>query len=261
MPYSSNGLTRDLPSPVPYAVAVTGTPPRSTTTSSTISITGNLNGSALSLSLNGEPTTFGTMSSGTFTLDVPQPDGTLAPIQFHSAPATDFNSSVAALQQQVASSNQQEAAAEAKQKQQQAAADALAKAQRRVDGDSTAIAKDLSAVTQGESVLSVAVTSAQGALQDVSDALAKVHTEEQQVITEAQKYPGGNNGQVCYDATQQVGYDASQSVRKIGRPAIRKAAPKKRPRMVCLNWRAHVISTRDPCGAAMAVMVQLLPGA
>ncbi len=48
---------------------------------------------------------------------------------------------------------------------------------------------------------------------------------------------------------------------KIGAPASRKAVPKRRPRMVYLNRGAHVISTRDPCGAARAVMVQLLWGA
>src|SRR5262249_47196607 len=46
----------------------------------------------------------------------------------------------------------------------------------------------------------------------------------------------------------------------IGRPTSRKAVPKRRPRLVCLKPRAHVISTRDPRGAAAAVMVQLLPG-
>ena len=48
-------------------------------------------------------------------------------------------------------------------------------------------------------------------------------------------------------------------LRKIGRPTVRKAAPKRRPRMECLKLRAHAISTSDPRGVAMAEMVQLLP--
>ena len=43
-------------------------------------------------------------------------------------------------------------------------------------------------------------------LKKAKDDLAKTLTDKQSVVAEAAKYPGGNNGQVCYDASG-VDYD------------------------------------------------------
>lgn len=62
-----------------------GSPPYLTTTSQTLPLSGVLNGSKLSLSFQGHALTFGTVSGGSFTLNIPQSDGSLAPVDFLSA--------------------------------------------------------------------------------------------------------------------------------------------------------------------------------
>jgi hypothetical protein len=193
-------------------VSASGTTPNETTTKNTLSLMGTLQGSTLTISFEHQPQSFGQLSDGAFTINVPQPDGTLAPVTFRAASASAFNAAVQALTQQVAAADQQAAAIQAQQQQQAAAAAALQKAESQVDSDASAVANDLGAVSKDESGLAGTVGSTQGALQKEAAELATVHTEDQQVIAEAQQYPDGNNGQVCYDADQKVAYDAEQGV-------------------------------------------------
>jgi hypothetical protein len=111
--------------------------PNETTSSRTLTLAGTLSGSAISISFNGAPDTFGQLSNGRFTLDVPQPDGTLAPVTFHSASAADFNGAVGNLSQQVQTANQQEA--QQRQRAAAAVAVALQKAERQIDQDAATV--------------------------------------------------------------------------------------------------------------------------
>jgi hypothetical protein len=90
------------------AVTTTNQPPREQTSSNTVSVTGTLQGSTLSITFDGQPAEFGTMSGNGFTLNVPQSDGSLASVSFRAANATDFNSAVAAFDQNVHAANQTE---------------------------------------------------------------------------------------------------------------------------------------------------------
>ena len=77
----------------------------------TITVTGQLQGSTIALSFNGGTEVFGTLSDGSFAVNFPQPDGSLGPITFHSATASDFNQALSALQGNTGSVNSQAAAA------------------------------------------------------------------------------------------------------------------------------------------------------
>lgn len=100
-------------------VTTKGQPPNMSTSSNTLSLTGTLSDLSISISFSGDPTTSGTMAGGSFVLNFPQTNGTLAPVTFASASARQFNVAVNSLSQQVAQANQSEANAQALQQEQQ----------------------------------------------------------------------------------------------------------------------------------------------
>lgn len=106
-------------------VTTQGSAPDITTNSGTLTVSGHRDGSQISLSFNSGPQTFGTISGGSFSLDFPQPDGTLAPVTFDPASAQRYNSAVSSLSNDVAQTNQTAANAQA---QEQASAQAAAAA-------------------------------------------------------------------------------------------------------------------------------------
>lgn len=88
-------------------VGTSGTPPNETSSNNTVSVSGTLNGNSITLSFDGGPSTFGTVSNGSFSINVPQRNGTLAPVTFHSASAQDFNNAVTAITDGMQSANAQ----------------------------------------------------------------------------------------------------------------------------------------------------------
>ena len=102
------------------ADSITGSPPNESLSTNTITVTGQQNGSTISLSFNGHTEEFGTITSGSFTLNFPQSDGSLAPVTFQQSSTSAFNSAVAALNAAISQANQ--TAAEKAQIQKQQAA-------------------------------------------------------------------------------------------------------------------------------------------
>jgi hypothetical protein len=174
-------------------VTTNGQPPQEQTTNGTLSIKGTLQAGNLAVSFDDQPQTFGRLAGGSFTLDVPQPDGTLAPVAFHAASAADFNSAVSALSQQVAAANQQEAATQA-----------LQHAQQQVDTDAARVTSDISGLGSDAISLGKAVASVNKALGQVTQDLSTTHAAEQKVLGEAST---GDLG-TCGDAGGLVGGDA-----------------------------------------------------
>jgi hypothetical protein len=74
-----------------------GEPPSETLSTNTYSVSGRIDGSQIGLSTNGQPDRFGTLSGSSFTIDMPQPDGSFSPMMFHSATAVQFDRDVAGL--------------------------------------------------------------------------------------------------------------------------------------------------------------------
>jgi len=91
------------------AVTTAGQVPYLSTTSDTVRVVGTLHGSVVTLSFDSDPPTFGALSDGCLVLDCTQPDGTLSPLTFDSASASQYNSAVADLNQRVAQANQKAA--------------------------------------------------------------------------------------------------------------------------------------------------------
>jgi hypothetical protein len=71
----------------------------------TTTVTGQINKSNVSVNFQGFIEVFGTMSGGGFILDFPQPDGSLAPVTFRHASASDYNEALAKIRDQVSSAN------------------------------------------------------------------------------------------------------------------------------------------------------------
>ncbi len=179
------------------SVDASGQAPNLTTTNRTLVVTGTLNGSSLSLSFDGAALTFGTLSGGSFTMNFPQPGGTLAPLTFQSASATEFNDDVAKLGRQITQANQTVARATQ-----------ITKEQHAIDSDISTVNADIASVSD-QSSLTKSVASTQSSRQQVATDLATTQAKLQQVANEA---ASGDQTQTCYDASQSVAYQASQSV-------------------------------------------------
>jgi len=81
--------------------------------------------------------------------------------------------------------------------------------QQAIDQAAATVTDDIANLKGTETTMtSDAKTTAASDLQSQGKDLATTHAQEQTVIGEAKQYPGGNNGQVCYDANT-VGYDAN----------------------------------------------------
>jgi len=97
-------------------VALTGTAPTLHLSSSSLRVSGELTGSRITLSFDGGVQEFGTLSSGSFTVNFPQSDGTLAPVTFTTATTAAYNQAVEKLRAEVAADNTAARNAEARAK-------------------------------------------------------------------------------------------------------------------------------------------------
>lgn len=179
-------------------VGTQGTAPKLTLTSTTERVTGTVDGSTLHISFDGAPDTFGTVAGSRVTLNFPQSDGTLASTTFRKASTSAFDDAVSKLRAAVARSNQQAQAAQAR-----------ADAETKLESDAQGVADALDQLTSARSTLASDLGKLPGTLQQQASDLTKTATDKQNVVNEAQQFPDGNAGQVCYDASQ-VAYDASQ---------------------------------------------------
>lgn len=173
---------------------LSGTPPNQSVSTKTITVTGQDQGSTVALSFYGGTEVFGTLSGGSFTVNFPQQDGSLAPVTFTSATATQFNQTLAALQGTTGTVNSQAAAAN------QLAAEKAA-----IDRASAAVSNDISGLSQDVSGLTGSLGPFTKDLGQAQTDLAATAKLEQQVIGEAQG--GTDPNQVCSDSDT-VGSDA-----------------------------------------------------
>jgi hypothetical protein len=177
-----------------------GQSPLPTTQSNTYSLNGTIKGN--SVALNFEQVSgpdFGQLNGGRLTINFPQDQGGLVPVTFVSASVNDFDAAVADLQRQAIRAIVQERAAAWKIKQKQA-----------IDADVRSVDGDLASLSTHSDQKDVASVTL--AVKRTGDDLARIQTESQKVITEAQQPPDGNFGQVCADAAS-----VSADVDSIGR--------------------------------------------
>jgi len=166
---------------------LSGSPPNQSVSTNTISVSGQLDGSTITLSFNGETKVFGTLSGGTFEVNFPQNDGSLAPVTFTTATATQFNQALADLQGNTGSANQSAAEAETVTSEQQS-----------IDKAAAAVEADISGLKNDSGTLS---SDLGGFTKDLAQAQADLATTaqaEQMVITESQN--GTDPNQVCSDS-------------------------------------------------------------
>lgn len=185
-----------------------GQPPSEQRSTDTISVLGSIHGSSISVSFDGHPQTFGTITNGSFTLDLPQTDGSLGAVTFNRATASDFNLALSRLSTSVQGANQAAAAAAAQQQAAQAAAAAQQKAEKRLLNDAQTLGSDVQSLSDVSS-LQQGVSQVQAALNKEASYLAATKAAEQKVLAEA---GSASQSTTCYDASQGVAYDASQEV-------------------------------------------------
>jgi hypothetical protein len=98
------------------AVAV-DQPPQQQVSVSSISVTGSLQGSGVSLSFEGSPARFGHIANGRLNIEIPQSDGSLANFTFNEATVAQYDSALATLRGAIATGNAQVATKEAEEHQ------------------------------------------------------------------------------------------------------------------------------------------------
>ena len=174
-----------------------GDPPDGAVSTNTVEFTGQIHGSSISISFQGSPMEFGTISDNGFTINVPNAQGELVPVAFTAGSAASFNSAVTKLHTAVDRANQLAADQQALQKaEQQIAADAS-----EVQGDigcdqcSSGLSADEGSLTSDVGNITIGIAHAAKDLTTTQNAESKVASE-----------PGSENA--CYDAST-VSYDAS----------------------------------------------------
>jgi len=170
---------------------LTGTAPTLKITSSSVAVSGTLKGNQITLQFGAGTEEFGTISTGHFTVNFPQTDGTLAPVTFVASSASEYNSDIDALHARVTSTNVSAQQAEAR----AAAEKAVKQAAGSVLGDINDLATD-------EATLSGQVTGVKGALATETKDLSTVRSS----ATTVSSCLTANS--VGYDANS-VGYDAN----------------------------------------------------
>jgi hypothetical protein len=173
------------------AAYVDGTPPNTRTKSATFRIAGVRNGSQLTLSFDGGPDNFGTINGGSFTMNFPQQDGTLAPVTFRPASVNDFNRAVADLTDSVNESNAAETAANNQAKAEQAAGRAATK-----------VIADIKALNADEASLSSAAGAIPAELESQAKDIATTQSLAKRTENDARAHPDGNSGEVCAEASE-----------------------------------------------------------
>jgi hypothetical protein len=152
-----------------------GIPANLAVATNTISVQGALHGSSsISVEFNSGPQTFGTFSGNTLVLSFPQTDGTVAPVTFHEASASQYNQAVGNLHASVDASNQTYLNEQQIRKEQQA-----------IENDAAALNTDFNSFKY---FLPSDVTSVHAAVQQEESDLATTNTMSKNV------------GQVCENA-------------------------------------------------------------
>src|ERR1700728_3490011 len=121
-------------------LTTTGEAPNLTNGSQTVSVTGSLEGSTITLSFNDGAPTFGTLSNGSFTVNFPQSDGSLSPVTFASATASQYNTALAKLNNEITKENRTAENAEE-----------LAQEQQKINEDASSVSSDIAALSQDDS--------------------------------------------------------------------------------------------------------------
>lgn len=166
---------------------LSGSPPSQSVSTNTISVSGQVDGSAITLSFNAGTKVFGTLSAGSFTVNFPQNDGSLAPVAFTEATATQFNQALADLQGNTGSANQSAAKSQA-----------VTSEEQTIDKAAATVEADLSGLNSDSGTLS---SDLGGFANDLAQAKADLTTtaqEEQTVIAESRN--GTDPNQVCTDS-------------------------------------------------------------
>jgi hypothetical protein len=166
---------------------LSGSAPSATVSSSTVNVTGDLSGSDITLSFNGGNDVFGTLSSGSFTVNFAQNDGSLAPVTFTSASTSQFNQALTTLENTTASSNQSAAAANTVSSEKQA-----------IGNWTSTVEQDISGIETDEGTLTSDFGGFAGDLTQTRSDLATVAGDERAVDTESQN--GTDPDQVCSDS-------------------------------------------------------------
>jgi hypothetical protein len=76
--------TRGISGTAQY-VTLSGSPPTLKLTTTSVPVTGTLQGNRITIAFQGRPEQFGTIATGRFTINFPQSNGSLAPITFVAA--------------------------------------------------------------------------------------------------------------------------------------------------------------------------------
>ncbi|WP_035803895.1 hypothetical protein [Kitasatospora mediocidica] len=158
-----------------------GTPPDETVKPATGPISGQVNGSAVTLDIAGH-TDQGVLTGGTLTLNVIQQDGSIRAVTYHRASATDYDTALSQLQQTAGSADTQE-------KQQQSQAALRTTAQQALS--------TLQADNNG-------FTNAKAVRADSDKANSDLQQERQDIVN--------GNGDNCYNVQVTVAYDARTNV-------------------------------------------------
>jgi len=141
--------------------SITGTAPTQHLSTSTISVTGQINGTLITLSFNGNNEEFGTISGNSFTVNFPQSNGTLAPVTFKTATASQYNGVVAVLRSEISSANSNARAQEQK-----------AATETTIDQDAKSVISDIDSLETTETSLDKAVVSVNTSLSQEGTQLA-----------------------------------------------------------------------------------------
>ena len=202
-------------------VRTTGQPPTETMSSTTGPISGTVTGSQISLSFNGGPDHFGTLTSGGFTINFRLANGLLTPVHFKEASTSQYNLAVARLRAEVTSANtaatvaQQKAAAEA------AAAQRLAAEQAAIQTAATTVNTDIASLASAASTVVAQAKQMSGDMQNVTNALATTKAALQHDLA---LVSAGTKTTECYVASQTVAYEARQTVSYAARQTFGYAA-------------------------------------
>lgn len=176
------------------AVTTQGTAPQLTTTSTTLDVQGKQRGSNISLSFDHGPKESGKITSGSFTLDFPQPGGTPAPVTFRKASAPLYNEDVSSLSQRVTQANQRVSDSQA-----------LVQAEQAIDNEAATVLADISTLSEDEASTNTDLQAIQAVLQTETTQVATTQQAEQQVASESSSSP---QAKTCADAGA-VGTDAA----------------------------------------------------
>lgn len=171
-----------------------GSPPQMSTQRKTFDVRGTQSRSTIRLSFDHAPQVLATITDGSFTVDFPQADGTLAPVTFHNASAEQYGAAVNNLSQSVTQANQTTINSQA-----------LVQAQQAIKTESTRVLGDISKLTQDATTTNADVTAVQGALQTETTQIATTQQAEQLVASESATSP---QSKTCSDAAA-VGSDAA----------------------------------------------------